>query len=179
MTELSYEQVNALLRYEADTGKLYWLPRPRESAKTEASWKRLNTRFAGNEAFTARSQYGYRVGRLLDKHYAAHRIAWLLHHGEWPSDQIDHINGDRADNRIANLRDVTCGENQKNKGSRRDNTSGVSGIHWHKPTQKWHVRVGLDGKMKHIGYFGIYEEALAARAKAHATHGYTDRHGVA
>lgn len=178
MAELSFAQASALLKYVPETGKLFWLERPRDLAKNYAEWRRLNARFNGKEAFTA-LQAGYHVGSILGKPYRAHRVAWFLHHGEWPSNQIDHINGDRTDNRIINLRDVSHTVNQQNREARRDNTSGMSGIHWHKPTQKWHVRVGVDGRMKHIGYFVSFEEAIAARSDAHGKYGYTDRHGIA
>jgi hypothetical protein len=97
----------------------------------------------------------------LRKIHAA-RLAWLYVHGERPAGEIDHINGNRADNRIANLRIATRSQNCANK-------KGVSGVTWHKRQKKWHARIKRHGQLHHIGSFSTYEEALAARNSAHAS----------
>jgi len=75
-------------------------------------------------------------GTFMRKTYAAHRVAWFLHHGAWPMGEIDHINGNAQDNRIANLRDVTHKENTRNMKRRSDNTSGITGISYHTKIKK-------------------------------------------
>lgn len=112
MTDISIELLRQLLRYEPETGKLYWLSRDvslfHESATRTAAGtcKWWNGRFAGKEAFTATGVHGCRAGRIFGQAHYAHRVAWALHHGGWPTDEIDHQDGDRANNRISNLREV-------------------------------------------------------------------------
>ena len=94
---------------------------------------------------------------------------------------VDHINKATLDNRRANLRVCTNSENLRNRGKQADNTSGFKGVVWHKASGKWHARIGLNGKLKHIGYFDNILDAAAAYDKAAAElHGDYARHnGVA
>ena len=101
---------------------------------------------------------GYRRVGIGGKYYAEHALVFLMHHGYIPS-EIDHINGDRADNRIENLRAVTRSQNQYNKGKCRNNTSGHRGVSWHKPTGKWAVRISLNNRNKSMGYYDDLELA--------------------
>ncbi len=115
---------------------------------------------------------GYRRVSVDSLRFLAHRAAWLYVYGEWPSMHIDHINGDRGDNRIANLRDVsprTNLENQRNpKGS---NRSGFLGVYQPKNYRKWIARLQVKGKGMYLGVFETPEEAhrvyLAAKRKHH------------
>ena len=94
------------------------------------------------------------------KVYKAHRLAWLYVHGEWPKHQIDHINGDKLDNRIANLRVATTSQNKQNmRKARSDSKSGLIGASWHTKSNKWRAAIQIDGKKKHLGYFDTPEEA--------------------
>lgn len=104
----------------------------------------------------------------------AHIVAFLLVTGKWPSGEIDHINGSRFDNRWQNLRHVTRKENAKNNAMRCDNTSGVTGVVWHRQAQKWWARIGT----KSLGTFDSLEDARAVRLAAQADDGYTERHGA-
>ena len=90
---------------------------------------------------------------------------WAMHHGEWP-EMLDHINGDRLDNRLKNLRPVSKRENNFNKKMRGDNTSGVIGVRWHKQRHKWNARIALDGKERSLGMYDNIEAAREARLKA-------------
>ncbi|MFC0666224.1 HNH endonuclease [Azotobacter chroococcum] len=122
---------------------------------------------------------GY-LGIYVDNQsYQAHRLAWLYVHGRWPDGQIDHINGIRTDNRIANLRDVSHVENGRNQRLARNNTSGVNGIHWFKRRNKWRVEITVDRKKRHIGYFENLEDAVAARKAAEQSFGFHENHGRA
>lgn len=106
---------------------------------------------------------GYRRLSLDSRRYLAHRCAWLYVHGAWPEHDIDHINGDKGDNRIANLRDVPACVNLENKrGARRDNASGLLGVHLHRQSGRWRARIRHDGKAVHIGMFDSPEAAHAA-----------------
>ena len=167
----SIDYLHKRLRYEPETGKLFW----RDCEEMLKSWR---TRYAGKEAFTADAGNGYRRGSVNNVNFFAHRVGWALHHGKWPSDQIDHINGVRDDNRIINLRVVSYQENGRNASMRSDNTSGVCGVVWHKRYKNWQARIKVDGRLKHLGSFATIADAAAARAEASRQYGYTDRHGT-
>lgn len=100
----------------------------------------------------------------------AHRVAWLVMHGKWPDDQLDHVDGDRTNNRISNLRECTYAENHQNRGMHSNNTSGVQGVCLFKPTGKWAAYICVNGKRINLGLFNSIEEAAAARAEAKARH---------
>jgi hypothetical protein len=95
----------------------------------------------------------YRVG-LFSKRYLAHRLAWLYVHGEWPKHDIDHINGNPGDNRIANLRDVPNEINRQNmRAACKGNSSGYLGVYWNKENRNWVARIQVNRKGIHIGCF--------------------------
>lgn len=167
----SIDYLHKRLRYEPETGKLFW----RDCEEMPEWWR---ARYAGKEAFTADNGKGYRIGVIDDLRFKAHRVIWAIHYGEWPIDQIDHINGVRDDNRISNLRVATRQENGRNASMYRSNTSGVCGVHWRKANGKWTAQITIDGRVKHLGYFTTIEAAAAARAVASRQHGFTDRHGT-
>lgn len=170
------EELRQLLRYEPETGKLYWRERPLSAFSVNAKGRAWNNRFAGKEAFTA-SLKGYKVGGFDGKGYRAHRVAWAIYFGKWPADQLDHINGDRSDNRIKNLRNVTNAENARNRCRQGHNNSGHTGVHWHKRDKKWSARVKVGGQDRYIGCFTDKADAIAARDDFNKKHGFTERHG--
>lgn len=176
--EPSFETVSELVRLDAATGKLYWLRRPVSMFSSERSAKIWNTQFSGKEAFNTPDGRGYLAGTMLWFRYKAHRIVWLMATGKWPSMQIDHINGNRADNRFENLREVENVENLRNAALKSNNTSGVCGVVWRQEGQKWEAKIGHQGKNVYLGRFAKLEDAIAARAKANEKLGYSGRHGA-
>ena len=170
------ELLRKLLSYDPETGNLYWRERPREMFASDNAYSSWNTKYAGTEALTALTS-GYRNGAIFKKPYRAHRVIWALVHGEWPAGEIDHINGDRADNRISNLRDVSPAENMKNLKRRTSNTSGVNGVYWNKQRKVWHAQIRITRKVKHLGYFECIGSAAAARAVAEKKYGFHKNHG--
>lgn len=154
--------------YNPETGKFLFKYNPHKPT----GW---NTRFAGKEAFTCVASNGYLMGRVDYTRYIAHRVAWLLHYGEWPNGHIDHINGDMIDNRICNLRDVTISQNMWNSKIGSNNTSGYKGVCWSKKEGKWVAHIQRFGKMKRLGCFTDKDAAYAAYCKAseemHGEHG--------
>jgi hypothetical protein len=168
---LPIDYLRKRLRYEPDTGKLFWLD-------YEGMPQKWRTRYVGKEALASLSRKGYKKGKIGGVDCYAHRVAYALHHTEWPSDQIDHVNGVKTDNRIINLRVVTNQENNRNVPMRRNNSSGVTGVCWDKRVSKWRANVVVGGKFKHLGYFDTVEEAAAVRKAASEKYGFTERHGL-
>ena len=158
------EELRELLRYEPETGKLYWLPRT-------SGWKGFNATYAGKEAFTATDSGGYRIGSLNKARYRAHQVIWALAHGDWP-EVIDHINGDRSDNRIENLRNATDAENRKNARKYKNNSTGVVGVKRHRDGGF----AAYIGK-KYVVYSTYFETAVAMRRTAESEHNYHENHG--
>lgn len=160
-----------LVGYDPPTGQFRWLERP-----DDISW---TTRYAGKSAGTisehgkrgARVQY-IRISMYGSDHYA-HRLAWMFMNGPIPAGmEVDHINGDTLDNRIANLRLASHAQNGHNTGLRRNNKSGVKGVSWVASRQKWVATITENGKMRSLGRFEDFDDAVAARRTAEeAYHG--------
>lgn len=108
----------------------------------------------------------YRVTKIKGRQYAIHRLIWLWHYGEYP-EQIDHINRDGLDNRIENLRLATACQNMMNRRRFKNNSSGVTGVSWHKKSERWFVYINANKKRKNIGYFDDLElaELVAIEAR--------------
>jgi len=174
--EIDPQILRKLLRYEPETGKLYWLERPREFFGSDRLWRSWNTRYAGQEAFTADNGVGYRIGSIFGRHHLAHRVGWAIVHGQYPV-VTDHINGDRSDNRLCNLRSIEGWQNALNSRLHARNTSGHVGVTWHAPAQKWAAQLSYRGKAKFLGLFATKEEAIAARSSASAEYGFHPNHG--
>lgn len=120
----------------------------------------------GSVAGCTRKSDGYIKISIDRKDYRAHILAYLYMTGEWPVDQIDHVNRDRVDNRWENLRDATNSQNQANAGIRRDNTSGAKGVYWDRAREKWAVQINVKGTHIYLGRFTDVEDAAAAYAVA-------------
>lgn len=171
--------VRSLVDYNPATGLLTWRARSaamfksnRTSAEDKArAW---NNRFAGEPALSTVAVDGYLKGCLVGQHVRAHRVAWLIAHGSEP-DEIDHLNGDRADNRLCNLRSVSCSLNNRNRRRPLTNKSGVVGVCWAPSANAWLAYA----HHTHLGRFRTRAEAQAAREAALLMNGYTPRHGSA
>ena len=142
-------QAQALEMFSYADGKLHW--RKKISKKT----------VVGNEAGTMRKIDGYRQIMIDRCTYRTHRLIYLYHHG-WLPEIIDHINQDKSDNRIENLRSATRTENAYNCKLRPDNTSGVKGVTWSKAKRKWVARLYADRRCVNLGRFADKHEAIAA-----------------
>ena len=138
-----------LINYDPETGILTWKVRQGRAQ-------------AGQTAGTTRHD-GYITIKVNGKKRYAHRLAWYLVTGSWPKGEIDHINHDTSDNRWENLRDVSKAENGFHRaGLQSNNTSGVTGVGWHKRRQKWYAWV----RTTHLGVFDNFDDAVAARVDA-------------
>jgi hypothetical protein len=160
--DLTAEHVRSILYYNPDTGEIRW--KWRDDVR-----KNENTRIAGKVAGSVNSKGSLQI-RINGHRYLAHRLAWVITHGAWPPNDIDHIDGDRANNRIDNLRLATRQENLRNVGLRANTTTGVTGVCWDKSRMKFEAYIRTDGKQIHLGRFPTIEEATAARHAAEITH---------
>jgi hypothetical protein len=174
---LAPDVLRKLIEYDPETGELTWRPRSEEWFKTGASCRKWNTRFAGMAAFPKPTTLGYRSGRVAGQHLKGHRVAWAIHHGSWPDGFIDHINGDRADNRIENLRVVSRAGNNRNRKRPNVNTSGVIGVCRDKNTMKWQAYASHNGARLYFGSFDTVKEAAEARRIGIESLGFHPNHG--
>jgi hypothetical protein len=150
---MNYDYLRSILDYDPDTGIFTWLVDKSNRIKV------------GDVAGSKHSN-GYIQIMIDGKNYFGHRLAWLHVYGYFPENQIDHINRDPGDNRIANLREVSNQCNLRNTGNRKNNTSGVKGVYWHKLAGKWYARIKTNNKNKYLGYYEDFDEAVLARYEA-------------
>lgn len=148
--------VSDYLDYDAATGIFTWRV------------DRNNRVKAGSRAGSVDAG-GYVIIPVNRKNYKAHRLAWLYVNGEWPRGPIDHINCDKTDNRIANLREATPAENAANRPRRSNGRSGFKGVSWCSREGKWVASIRHDGRHRHLGYFTDAAEAHAVYAEAART----------
>lgn len=157
MTTLTQERLKELLNYDPETGVFTWKVRPARRVQIGDAAGHFGT-------------HGYRYLKLKQIRYCEHRLVWFYVHGVWPKHEIDHIDGDKANNRIANLRDVTRSVNVQNRRSAQgNNLCGFLGVQLN--GKNWSARIQTDGQVLRLGTFGTPEEAhqvyLAAKRKLH------------
>lgn len=171
------EYLHSILRYDPETGELFWKERPMGLFGSLREHNRWNGRYAGTRALNTRGTMdGYLSGRIKRSTCKAHRIIWALMTGADPLGFVDHINGVRTDNRWANLRAVTRFQNAQNVPRMRSNKSGVMGVRL-APYLRWQAYIRFEGKQRHLGYFDTFDDAVAARLKAEMDLGFHRNHG--
>ena len=180
--DASPAEMEALIDYDPETGVLRWRARSAVSVskrqtgdpdRIAASWNALH---AGRRCLN-REGRGYLTGTVKERLYAAHRVAWAIFYGEWPAHAIDHIDGDRANNRIDNLRLANAETNARNRGVGVTNASGYLGVRWVENAQKWHASISDRYSRISLGYFLTKTEAVAARLGAERVLAYHVNHG--
>lgn len=175
---LSPAVLRELLSLNPETGMMTWKVRAPEFFRRKGACEKWNARYAGKRAFTSIScTNGYTQTKILCRVYRGHRVAWALFYGEWPRGELDHINGDRTDNSIANLRDVGRTENGKNLCVSRRNKSGVVGVTWDRERERWFASIRHGGRTVSLGRFDSLEAAAAARRRAEQNFGFHQNHG--
>ena len=157
-------QAEVIELFDYKDGRLYW--------KQPIGTKMHKGDLAGSLANTGYYQVG-----VKKKVYPVHRLIFLHVHG-WLPAMIDHVNGNKQDNRVENLRPATRAQNSQNARVRKDSLSGVKNVSWHKPLKKWLVSMRLDNRRTHIGVFEDLEIAkLVATEFRDKYHGEFANHG--
>lgn len=133
-------ELQDVLNYCPDTGIFTWT-------------RTVNARATKNSVAGTYDSRGYLKIGWKGKAYLAHRVAFYLMRGEFPEEQIDHINGDRSDNRWINLRRCVDGSNNQNNKRLKNNTSGCTGVSWVKGRNKWRAQLYINGKTRFLGHF--------------------------
>lgn len=174
--KLTQELLRKLVRFDGE--RYFWNSRPRSMFATENGYTAWNATFADTETFNAiAKQSGYCRTGIFGKTYPSHKLIWLFHYGAFPTQQIDHINGIRHDNRLENLRLVTHAENCRNRRIPTTNTSGTIGVTWVAGRRKWRAQIRFNGETHNLGQFKHKADAIAARKQAEKTFGYHPNHG--
>ena len=145
--ETTADEVHSRLDYDPGTGLFRW--------KVCHHKSRAGT-IAGHP-----SNEGYIVIKFGKHIYRAHRLAWFYVYGQWPNNQIDHIDGDKSNNQIANLREATNAQNMCNKRAHRDNPSGLKGVTFHKLSGKWGAQIMVNYRKI---WLGVFDDKLTAHA---------------
>lgn len=153
---LTRDELMSFLNYNPDTGAFTW---------RIATGRQASGSSAGS--FAARGYIQISVKRKL---YRAHRLAWLYVHGEWPLNEIDHINGSTHDNRIANLRLADSRQNKGNTKLNCNNKSGFRGVYRHSEGRGWVANISIGGNAKYLGTFKCKRDAAEAYRKAAVAH---------
>lgn len=169
---ISIARLKDVFSYNHETGRFIWLDRKDLSPPNRS-------RIVGTEAFLSESEHGYLYARLRYKKIYAHRAAFAICNGRWPVGDVDHINGDRKDNRILNLREVSRQDNMRNAKKSQRNTSGTTGVIWNKAAQKWSAQIGVDRGSCYLGLFESKDAAIEARLNAERRFGFHANHGRA
>lgn len=164
MNHYSLETVKRYFILDERTGLLYWKKRSADDFKAtgsrtaEGCANNWNARYAGKECLTSVGNHGYRNGNYMGKTTLAHRIVFLMTNGYLPS-YVDHINGDRLDNRPENLREITASGNIANSKPRTGSKSKYLGVGWSSAHGKWIANITHNGKAKYIGIYACEIEA--------------------
>jgi len=159
------EWLREQLAYDPETGKFKWkVTKPQRS--DPIGCRRKTTGY-----LTIGVKYEGEAHRLF-----ASRLAFALMEGRWPN-IMDHINGDKSDDRWCNLREVTNAENMRNRPKNKNNKSGVTGVRWYKGSMKWRAEIRVEGKSLYLGSYDTKEEAIAARKEAEKLFGFHENHG--
>ena len=169
---ITADEMRQLLAYDPETGVFRWKPRTPDmfaegNRGRAANCKRWNTKHAGNVAAHPASG-GYLSINLLGRPTRAHRIACLMMTGEWPPEEADHEDLDRANNKWSNLRQATVSQNRANRAHHRNNRSGVKGASWDAARNKWQAHICVNRKKIMLGRFETAQEAGEAYRAAAA-----------
>lgn len=177
--QVPIERLRARLNYCPETGLLTWKARAYDPGQPTRAISTWNARYAGRPALHATDNVGYRRGSFEGQMLLAHRVSWALHHGRWPVDLLDHIDGNPSNNRMANLREVDATGNQQNMRRRQSSRTGVTGVNHHAASGQFIAQINVRGQYFYLGLHPTIEAAAAARKAAEREHGFHPNHGRA
>lgn len=171
-----YSYLRSVVNCNIETGIVTWKARE-ITGRLSKTW---NTRYVDKLCGSINKDGYWRVNVTYNsKEFFVfiHRLVWFIAYGELPVEQIDHINQVRTDNRILNLREVTSGENNRNRKITSNNTSGIVGVAYSKQKKKWIARVTVNGKVNYLGYYDDISVAETVVKDFRKLNGFTDLHG--
>ena len=166
MMQLSQTELKSLLLYNSLNGEFTW-----------SKCKNKNQVKIGDRAGHVSKAHGYETIKINGKDYRSHRLVFLYVNGAMPAGEVDHVNQNRSDNRLENLRIVTTQDNLKNKSMMKNNSSGFNGVNWNKNYNKFEVRISVNKKSVFIGRFKCLIDAVSERIKANIKYGFHKNHG--
>lgn len=176
----SVDFLRSVLHYDEVSGVLTWAPRCLSDFSKDKYHKAWVSRCQGKEAGSQVKKKNkiYKVIYVGGCRMYSHRVAWAIHYGKHPDDEIDHKNGNSSDNSIDNLRIVSRKENSRNVGLQANSRSGFCGVNWHVKAGRWKARVKIDGKEKYLGLFDCPEQAAAKIKEVRDSLGFYENHGA-
>lgn len=155
---LTQDYLKSIFSYDPEIGIFRWEIKPARNVEI-------------GDIAGSKNKHGYILIKIKKKHYYAHRLAWLYVHGIFPENKIDHIDRDKANNKIQNLREVTAQQNAFNRNSNKNSTSKYIGVHWCSRNKRYVSKITCNGKIKCLGYFinetDAYSAYLIAKKQLH------------
>jgi hypothetical protein len=181
MLEIPIDVLKALIFIDESTGNIYWKERSdhffkskKRSAKSNASaWNKV---YKNKLAFNFITRSGYLKGTLFGRKFYAHRVVYAYFNNVWPV-QIDHIDGNKLNNKLSNLRNVDQSTNSKNLPKSKSNTTGFTGVHFDNRRKKFIAKLMVNKRSIHIGEFTSLDEAISARKNANINYSFHENHG--
>lgn len=179
--DITPEIVRELLHYDSGTGIITWKPRCEKWFRYERDCRGWNTRYSGKRAGSLRANgdgYQLRQIALIGRHFLEHHVIWMYMTDDPLPEEIDHKNHDGTDNRWCNIRASNHTNNQHNMSMYHNNTSGVTGVHWHRKANKWQAKCYLNGKCHYLGLFTELDEAAMEVMEFRMENGFDPKHGM-
>lgn len=165
---ITVDQLKEWVEYDPSSGKMY---------RIRAVYPKSGRVYSLRKEVVGKNNRGYFWLKVFGHMYLVHRLAFLYMTGKHPECEVDHVNGDRGDNRWVNLVEADAFSNSRNQGIRKDNTSGVRGVTYSRNSDKWVARISHLGSRISLGYFPDKVDAIRARRLAEKQLGYHVNHG--
>lgn len=162
--EITQDYLKEIFNYDHETGDL--------TRKNNAA----NKKYKSGDIVGWINGSGYREVEIKGKSYKVHRIIYMMNYGYWP-DVVDHIDRNRLNNKLENVADTNKSGNAKNCAKSKNNTSGATGVGWHKGKGKWQAYIRSEGDQIYLGSFDSIDDAIRARKEAELKYKFNQKHG--